>query len=90
MGTVAGLKHLDHIHCRWGSFVVKSIVLHKQLVEGWLYTGTDACSCVVAGITMFKNLPRQTFGKLQVCEQLRQLNGVFCRSKHRISRHAFP
>lgn len=38
-------------------------VLHELSFSTWF--GTVAYTTFVAGITMFKNLPRQTFGKLQ-------------------------
>jgi hypothetical protein len=39
-------------------------------VNSWgLLIGTNLWTTFIAGITMFKNLPRQTFGRLQVCSE---------------------
>ena len=50
----------------WGTaFVPSTLVMVLHLLSASVWVGANVWTTFFAGITMFKNLPRQTFGKLQ-------------------------
>ena len=48
-------------------FVPVQVAAFIHVISWGLWLGSNIWTTFVAGITMFKNLPRQTFGRLQAC-----------------------
>ncbi len=51
---------------RTTEFVPVNVAAFIHVIAWGLWLGSNVWTTFVAGITMFKNLPRQTFGRLQV------------------------